>query len=212
MKQSTEQPIATVDKKNLFWLDGFLTDAQCAFVREELEFAFWHRSAVIKKVENNQIESFHSASRTSETAAQEWFSDELLAFMGELETRLESLLGTSRQRFEYWQATHYDLNGQFDYHHDAGYWEEDPAGERQHTILIYLDTPAAGGQTHFRAQNIRVQAIAGRLLIWNNLLPTGHCNYGMIHASMPVLAGHKTTLITWERLKPFRTGILNQLS
>lgn len=204
MKKLSEPSTANPQSKDVFWLDGFLTDAQCTFVREELEFSFWHRSQVIKKVKDNQIESFQSPARTSETSAQEWFSDELLDFMGELETRLETLLNTSRQRFEYWQATRYSLNGLFDYHHDAGYWGEDQAGERQRTVLLYLDTPTRGGHTHFRALDVSVQAVAGRLLIWNNLLPTGCCNYGMIHASMPVLEGHKTTLVTWERLSTCR--------
>ncbi len=197
------------NQKNIFWIDAFLTDAQCAFVLGELEFAFWQQSRVIRKVEDNTIHSFNSPIRTSETSAQEWFSDELLAFMGNLETRLEALLNTNRSRLEYWQATRYEPGGHFDYHHDAGYWDNDPAGERQHTILLYLNTPVQGGQTHFRAQDITVQAVAGRLLVWDNLLPTGHCNYGMIHASMPVIDGHKTTLVTWERLNSFRTE--NQL-
>ncbi|QJW88710.1 hypothetical protein HNV11_04615 [Spirosoma taeanense] len=204
------EPLTSRPKgKNLFWIDDFITPAECAFVCQELEFSFWQRSSVIRKVENNQIQSMHSPTRISETSGQEWFSDELLDFLQVLETRLESLLGTSRQRLEFWQATRYEPGGQFDYHHDAGFWEDDPAGERRHTILLYLDTPERGGQTHFRAQDVSVRAVAGRLLVWNNLLPTGSCNYGMIHASTPVLEGQKTTLVTWERLNPFRTEPLN---
>lgn len=204
MSRQTTPSNNSFESKNLKWIDHFLTDNECTFAKQELAFSFWQRSEVIRKVDNSRIESLYSLARISETSAQEWFSDELLTFLVEVEKRLQQELDINPQHLEYWQATRYGPGGQFDYHHDAGYWEDDPAGERRYTIILYLETPVCGGQTHFRAQDVTIEPMAGRLLYWNNLLPSGYCNYGMIHASLPILEGYKTTLITWERLNQVR--------
>lgn len=142
--------------------------------------------------------------RKSQTSGQSWFSDELNEVLATIEERLAHLLSSSRRHFEEWQATRYNTNDAFDYHVDGGNWEHTAAGERKRSFVIYLDTPARGGETRFRALNRTIAAKAGRLLVWNNLLPTGKCNFAMIHAGLPVEEGTKTILVSWERQRPLR--------
>jgi prolyl 4-hydroxylase len=44
------------------------------------------------------------------------------------------------------------------------------------------------------------------LVAWNNLLPNGNCNHAMVHASLPVTAGSKTILTTWERERRYNSN------
>jgi hypothetical protein len=61
----------------------------------------------------------------------------------------------------------------------------------------------AGGGTHFRALDLLVEARAGRLLTWKELV-AGGTNDSMTHAGTPVSEGEKITLVTWQRQRRFR--------
>ena len=100
---------------------------------------------------------------------------------------------------EEWQATIYERGGRFDYHHDSGYFDDDAAGERTHSVVLYLETPERGGETRFPLLDLSVKSLSGRLLIWSNLDFSGQSDPDMLHASAPVLKGRKTILVTWIR-------------
>jgi prolyl 4-hydroxylase len=188
------------------WMDGFLSERACAAILEELAFAFWRPSTVILRQADGSLESRRSLTRVSETAAQEWFSRPLLARLGRIERRLAGLLGRAAERYEPWQATRYCPGGRFDFHLDGGYWRDDPAGDRETTVLLYLDAPRAGGATHFPDLGLKVAARPGRLLAWDNLLPDGASDPRMRHAGAPVRVGRKTILVTWIRQRAIRPG------
>jgi prolyl 4-hydroxylase len=192
-----DEGIAVVDK--------FVTPSECDLILRELEFTLWADSAVVKYIGDENSPAYFSAMRKSRTAGQVWFSDELNETLAAIEERLALLLASSRKRFEEWQATRYGRNDHFDYHVDGGNWEHTAAGERKRSIIMYLDTPLRGGGTRFRALNKTIAARAGRVLIWNNLLPTGKCNFAMIHAGLPVKEGTKTILVSWERQRQLRS-------
>ncbi|HEV8366188.1 MAG TPA: 2OG-Fe(II) oxygenase [Gemmatimonadaceae bacterium] len=114
------------------------------------------------------------------------------------------MLNISAARFEDWQAVRYRCGGKFDYHLDAGLWSSEPAGERVWSVIVYLDTPLAGGATTFKQLGLKVQAVAGRLLLWKNLLSDGTPNPWMLHRGAPVRRGRKTILVTWIRERAAR--------
>lgn len=120
-----------------------------------------------------------------------------------IEQRLSGLFDVSARHLEPWQMTRYQRGDFFDYHLDCGTFADQPSGERRRTIMIILEQPKRGGATHFRALGKTVRPQRGRLLVWNNLLPTGSCNYAMIHSGRPVWQGRKTILTTWERERPY---------
>ena len=185
-------------------VDEFITSSECTLILRELEFTHWAASPVVKYIGDENSPAYFSEMRKSETSGQIWFSDELNEILAAIEDRLALLLGSSRKHFEEWQATRYRKNDRFDYHVDGGNWEYTAAGERKRSIIMYLDTPIRGGATRFRALNKTIAARAGRVLIWNNLLPTGKCNFAMIHAGLPVKEGIKTILVSWERERQLR--------
>lgn len=195
---------AHIVQDDVLQIDDFLSAAECRWVRRELDYAVWRPSLTYMAQADGIRRDVLSPLRVSQTAQQSLFTDELQEKLVELESRLGALVEMEASHLETWQATDYPIGGNFYYHMDSGYWDTHPAGERIHTFLLYLTTPAGGGGTHFRALGRRVRAKAGRLVIWNNLFPNGDSNHRMIHSSMPLLKGRKTTLVTWLRQKRFR--------
>ncbi|MEO8001815.1 MAG: 2OG-Fe(II) oxygenase [Arenimonas sp.] len=185
-------------------IDDFLSQEECKFILDDLQFALWRPSMTYMLQKDGKRKDVMSPLRVSETAQQRFFSEELQEKMVEIESRLQQLIKLEVNNLENWQATDYPNGGTFFYHMDSGYWESHYAGDRIYTFLLYLTTPEKGGGTHFRALDRKVNAKAGRLIIWNNLFANGDSNHRMIHSSMPLLKGKKTTLVTWLRQKKFR--------
>lgn len=186
------------------WMDGFLSERTCGVVLEELEVAFWRGSSVVRRRRDGSLETCDSVRRVSETADEEWFSPRLRRELRKIEARVAAMLHVDVTRFEPWQATRYRRGGRFDFHLDAGYWAGDPAGDREKTVLVYLDTPGRGGATRFQELGLDVDARAGRLLTWDNLLADERSNARMLHAAAPVFRGVKTVLVTWIRQRGIR--------
>jgi prolyl 4-hydroxylase len=73
-------------------------------------------------------------------------------------------------------------------------------GQRSWTAMIYLNQPEEGGATRFKTIGKTVQAETGKLLAWNNLLPTGEPNPATLHQGMKVRRGTKYVLTKWFRV------------
>jgi prolyl 4-hydroxylase len=188
-----------LQRRRIMWIDDFINVRTCSRVLEELEFTLWRPSTVITRSMDGSTVITQSSSRVSETAMQEWFSDDLKREIGLIEGRLVRILSEPRSKFEAWQAIRYMRGGKFDYHHDAGYWKDEAAADRRTTILIYLSTPVSGGSTRFRHLDLDIEARAGRLVLWRNLLDDGECDPRMLHCSVPLKKGRKFALVTWIR-------------
>jgi len=75
------------------------------------------------------------------------------------------------------------------------------AGDRSTTILGYLNSPAAGGETDFPELGIRISAQAGRILVFDNLEESGDPAPLSLHAGLPVTRGTKWLASLWIRQK-----------
>jgi prolyl 4-hydroxylase len=189
-------------------LDDFLTPAQCALLLEELEFAFWEPSGVSYFRRGLGSRNGFSRRRVSETAQQQWFSKPIERLLARVDARLDRLIPRFTSRRERWQATRYGRGGKFDYHLDSGHFRHEPAGEREHTVMIYLNRPRAGGGTHFSELELEIEPQPGRLLLWRNLKRNRQLDRDMLHSGRPVVAGHKTVLVTWVRQRAHEKGNL----
>jgi len=186
------------------FIDRFLPRKQCAQILQELQFALWRPSLTYQRQPDGTYRNVLTAHRVSNTAHEDWFSDQLKEILKRIERQLRGRFGVDPDYLEPWQATDYCRNGKFDYHLDAGYWEGHYAGDRVLTFLLYLTTPLKGGGTHFRALDKLVRARTGRLLVWRNLFANGGCDGRVIHSATPLLRGRKTTLVTWQRQGKYR--------
>jgi prolyl 4-hydroxylase len=200
----TKQGSGVLLADEIFCYDGFLSKETCLEILEELEIVFWKPSLTYKRQKDKTYKNMLTPFRISETAHQAWFGDPLNLILARIEKRINDLFGVQPEYLEPWQATKYPIGGKFDYHLDAGYWGNHPAGERIFAFLIYLTTPQIGGGTHFRALDVYVEGKAGLLVAWNNLFPDGYPNHRLIHSSAPLENGEKITLVSWQRQRKFR--------
>lgn len=180
-------------------IDRFLKPAACSELLDQMDEHQWNPSQIAKPSHGGKAKDGLTSSRTSSTIESGRWNQVARTIVAKIETALEKELGIRSHRLEEWQITRYSKREFYDFHLDCGCWQSETAGERRRTIMIYLDSPLKGGETFFRALNLRVQPATGRLLVWNNLLRNGNCDHAMIHAGLPVVRGHKTILITWER-------------
>jgi prolyl 4-hydroxylase len=185
-------------------VDSFVSVAICNRILRDLEHSYWHSSEVVRLQSGGRHSEIQEDFRASVTAQQAWFGPNLLRIIGRMEKRLSEVLSCDPARLESWQATRYEKGGRFGYHIDGGHWKRSAAGDRKRSYLLYLDSPQKGGETHFRALDITVPPKPGRLVIWENLLPSGQCDHAMIHGGLEVRKGKKTTLVTWERERSIR--------
>ncbi|SHM88533.1 2OG-Fe(II) oxygenase [Flavobacterium saccharophilum] len=189
----------------IYSVHNIISDTDVLIIKEELNFTLWQPSTVLKRdiLDGNYYHEINEF-RISETSHQIWFTDRLNEQLDNLEKKIELLFKVEKAYLEPWQALKYPQYGKVDYHLDAGYWQNDKGGERIFSFLLYLTTPESGGETHFRAHNLKIDAISGNMLVWNNLLSSGNVNHAMIHSGMPLYKGEKICLISWSRQNKYK--------
>jgi hypothetical protein len=80
------------------------------------------------------------------------------------------------------------------------------AGQRQATVIAYLNDVAAGGLTQFPLLDLLVPPRQGDLLAFRNLDPNGNPEPLSLHAGLPVEAGTKWICTLWLHEAPLRSN------
>lgn len=78
------------------------------------------------------------------------------------------------------------------------------AGNRARTICVYLNEPAAGGETTFPVPGVTVRPRAGRAVVFDNLSADGSPDSDSLHAGLPVQRGEKWLATLWLRQWRYR--------
>jgi hypothetical protein len=188
--------LTELEQNKILVIDDFLSLDECNNMLFLLQPHKWNPSMVIQLGENNTIKHFVSTTRTSKTFSAYDFNNELKQLISRIELKVCKRFDINRAKIEGWQISKYGYKEKFEPHLDC-LWKDNIYGLRQKTILLYLLTPSLGGETFFRALNLLIKPIRGRLVIWDNLLDNGNCNHAMIHGSLPVKQGIKIILNTW---------------
>lgn len=143
--------------------------------------------------------------RTSETCDL----DSTHPLVAEVQARLSELTGIPRTHGEPLQGQRYAPGQEFKPHTDtfnpggADYFLHcAEAGQRSWTAMLYLNRPEDGGATRFKLIGKTIQPEAGKLILWNNLLPDGSPNEATLHQGMKVRRGTKYVLTQWYREHP----------
>ena len=178
----------------LFIVRDFLDPPMCAAMIDRIDAS--RRPSTI--ADDTGIANF----RTSETCDLN-SSDSAVA---EVERKIADLLGLPLDRGEPLQGQRYAPGQEFRPHTDTfnpgGYdffLHTDRGGQRSWTAMIYLNEPEDGGATRFKTIGKTVQPETGKLLTWNNLLPSGAPNPATLHQGMKVRRGTKYVLTKWFR-------------
>jgi prolyl 4-hydroxylase len=182
----------------LFIRKGFLDDAECA--------------GLIARIEANRRPSTIADAngdgyfRTSETCDLNHADP----FVAAVDAKIAAWAGIDPIYGEPIQGQRYAVGQEFKAHTDffdpkgedfARYCSV--AGNRTWTVMIYLNTPDAGGATRFTKVGKIVQPETGKLLAWNNRLADGAPNPASIHHGMKVRVGAKYIITKWYRERPW---------
>jgi hypothetical protein len=73
-------------------------------------------------------------------------------------------------------------------------------GQRNWTILVYLNDDFEGGETKFVPSNTLVKPVKNTAVVWNNI-KNNKVNYDTLHEALPVNQGVKYVLQIWIRNK-----------
>src|SRR5262249_43438427 len=71
------------------------------------------------------------------------------------------------------------------------------SGQRRYTLLTYLNTDYAGGQTHFLASDLKYRGAVGDAVMFVNTDATGTPDHASLHAGLPVAQGVKWLASKW---------------
>ncbi len=129
----------------------------------------------------------------------------------ETEHRIAMLTGLSADYGEPIQGQRYAVGQEFKQHTD--YFEPKGldyhrycavSGNRTWTVMLYLNTPDAGGATRFKVVDKLIQPEPGKLVAWSNRRADGSTNPATLHQAMKVRAGVKYVITKWYRELPWR--------
>ena len=181
-------------KLTLFVARGFLPPELCAALLERIDAV--RRPSTIADANGD------AGYRTSETGDL----DAADASVQEVERRIAAFAGLDPAHGEPLQGQRYAVGQEFKGHTD--YFEPkgvdfdrycSVAGNRTWTVMVYLNTPEAGGATRFKAVDKIIQPETGKLVCWNNRRPDGSLNPATIHQGMKVRSGVKYVITKWFR-------------
>ena len=129
------------------------------------------------------------------------------ALVKRIEQRIATLLNIPVDHGEGLQVLHYLPGQQYEPHHD---WfdPEQPGfaaitakgGQRIASVVMYLNTPEAGGGTAFPQIGLTVTALRGSAVYF--AYDTG--DTASLHAGLPVVKGEKWIATKWLRERPFQ--------
>jgi prolyl 4-hydroxylase len=123
-------------------------------------------------------------------------------FIASVENRIAALAGVGVYNLEDLQVLRYKQGGfyrpHFDYfslEHEGSATLLSRGGQRVATVIIYLNTPRAGGETVFPNIPLTVNAEAGKAVHFKYT----DSNVASLHGGNPVLSGEKWIITAWVR-------------
>ncbi len=153
--------------------------------------------------EHSGIETPHPE-RVSEMA---WPRREEYPLLQRMAEGIAQLTGIPIAHQEPLQILHYRPGGEYKPHFD-GFAADAPTlaqgGNRQLTLILYLNPVEAGGGTHFPELPLTVFPRAGAGVLFHNLNAEGLRHPLSLHAGLPVLRGEKWIATQWIRQGPYR--------
>lgn len=180
-----------------------LSDEECDQLVEAARPRMRRSHTVDRATGGDQL---HEA-RTSEDC---YFEHAATPLVARINQRIAALCRWPLSHGEQMQILHYGVGAQYEPHYD---WF-DPAdsgtakltavgGHRVATLILYLNTPAAGGATTFPQLDLEVAAVKGNALFFSYDRPSPDTL--TLHGGAPVTAGDKWIATRWMRERPYQS-------
>lgn len=183
---------AVFEKPNVVLFSNFLSPAECATLIALSTPKLTPSMGISQDTGDSEL----SDSRTSQGTFFQRNENETIV---RIENRISKVLNYPVVHGEGLQILKYDIGQQYlphyDYFIDAAKATR-PGGPRVGTLLLYLNTPDAGGATTFPNLGLDIQAIAGNAVFFSYPDDT---DVSTLHGGNPVLAGEKWVATKWIR-------------
>lgn len=203
----TIQILFGLESPRILLLQNLLTEAECdaliALSRGRME-----RSPVVNPDtgDENLIDA-----RTSMGAM---FQVGEHALIERIEARIAAVTGLPADHGEGLQILNYKPGGEYQPHFDF-FNPQRPGearqlrvgGQRVATLVIYLNSPVAGGATAFPKLGLEVAPVKGNAVFFSYRLPDGGLDERTLHAGLPVESGEKWIATKWLREHPYRSSV-----
>lgn len=127
-----------------------------------------------------------------------------------IQRRMASVVGTTPAFSEYMQLLRYQNGQEYRPHRDylppsmITPVAEGGAGQRESTVIVYLNDVEHGGETEFLELNKQIAPKMGRILAFKNLHPDSTPDTRTLHAGLPVSRGSKWIATLWIHQGIFR--------
>ena len=137
-----------------------------------------------------------------------YFTRRSVPALSAIEERLAALTGLPVEHGEGLQVLKYGVGARYVPHFDffapeiagsAAHVTPTFGGQRAATVVMYLNTPAGGGDTEFPSVGVRVAAVEGHACFFSYLSKAGVLDRSSLHGGSPVTAGEKWIATWWVR-------------
>ena len=180
---------------------GLLSDEECDALVDAARPRMARSETVVYETGGNEV----NAARTSQGM---FFGRGESALCARIEARIAALVRWPVENGEGLQVLHYRPGAEYKPHHD--YFDpQQPGmaavlargGQRVGTIVIYLNSPEAGGGTTFPDVGLEVAPIKGNAVFFSYDRP--HPVSRTLHGGAPVIRGDKWVATKWLREREF---------
>jgi prolyl 4-hydroxylase len=192
------------DSPEVYVCKNFLSDAECDYIIK-IAHPYLKRSTV---VDPNSPHSLTDPRRTS----QGMFIPRNLKdkIVKRINQRIAQATGIPQENSEDIQVLHYDVGGEYRPHHDyfdiatkGGLSQYNRGGQRVATLMVYLKTTTAGGETIFPNGNLKIAPEKGKAVFFKNVDSKGKIDPMSLHGGAPVVKGDKWIMTRWLRERTF---------
>nr|WP_295076553.1 2OG-Fe(II) oxygenase [uncultured Roseateles sp.] len=189
--------LLTLAQPRVVVFGSVLSDAECDALIAQAEPRLARSETVADAASGSEVNS----ARTSDGMFFRRGEDGLIA---RIEARIAALLNWPVENGEGLQVLHYRPGAEYQPHYD--YFDpEHPAtpailargGQRVGTLVIYLNTPLAGGATVFPDIQLAVSPVKGNAVFFSYDRPDASTQ--TLHGGAPVIEGEKWVATKWLR-------------
>lgn len=187
-------------------IHNFLSDDECEYLIREATPNL--ERAVVVDSEGINSDGLIVEHRTSDGAFLYNYDDRIVH---RIEKRIAKLTEIPIANGEPIQVLHYKEGGEFKPHHDyfdvstpGGQECVESGGQRFASLVMYLNTPAKGGETVFPEADLKVVPKKGDALLFYNCLSDGETDPMSLHGGAPVVEGEKWIANKWIRIGEYR--------
>lgn len=187
------------ENPKVFLISNFLTEEECDYVIAYAKPEMSRSTVFDEKTKNRKV----ATGRTS--TSMRCIDQHGDIILQQIEKRISEVTSIPESQGENIQVAHYEIGAQYGAHYD--YFKDTSSqegGQRIATLIVYLNTPLQGGETHFPLAGISITPKKGNALFFYNVDKDGLGNPLTLHAGVPVVEGEKWIMTRWFREKNLR--------